>query len=147
MNQSDVHLLDLPNEMLISILRKLNNIDVLHSLLGINNYRLHALTESDVFTNILDFVTKSSTDDCYPISESILNRFCIDILPQISHKIKYLILEPLSMECILLATHYPNLTKLKLFNFRQETTLHYFTGKSLTYFSTNKFLLCFLRIR
>jgi hypothetical protein len=128
MNQSDIHFLDLPNEILITILRKLNNIDVLHSLLGITNYRLHTLAKSNVFTNALNFVTTSSADDCCSISEAMLNRFCIDILPQIGHNVKCFILEPLSMERILLATHYPNLTKLKLFNFRQDILLRYFTG-------------------
>ncbi len=129
MNQSDIHLLDLPNEMLIAILRKLNNIDVLHSLIGITNYRLHSLAKANVFTDTLNFVTKSSTGICCSINESVFNRFCIDILPRISHNVKCLILEPLSMERILLATCYSNLTKLKLFNFGQEIILRYFTSK------------------
>jgi len=138
MNRSDIHFLDLPNEMLIAILRKLNNIDVLHSLIGITNYRLHTLAKANVFTNTLNFVKTSSTDDCCSISESMLSQLCIDILPQIAYNVKCLILEPLSMERILLAAHYPNLTKLKFFNFGQEIRLRYFTGKHLTWSSINK---------
>jgi hypothetical protein len=131
MNQSDIHLLDLPNEMLIGILRKLNNIDVLYSLSGINNCRLYRLAIANIFTNTLNFVTATSNDNYNSISDPILDRFCVDILPQIGDNIKCLILEPLSMERILLATHYPNLTKLKIFNFGQDILLRYFTGNHL----------------
>ncbi|CAF3942622.1 unnamed protein product [Adineta steineri] len=34
------------------------------------------------------------------------------------------------MECILLASNYPNLTKIKLFNFKKEFILHYFANES-----------------
>jgi hypothetical protein len=128
MNQSDIHLLDLPNEMLIGILKKLNNIDVLYSLSGINHYRLYRLAIDNIFTNTLNFVTATSIDNYNSINDSMIDRFCVDILPQIGDNVKCLILEPRSMERILLATHYPNLTKLKLFNFGQDILLRYFTG-------------------
>jgi hypothetical protein len=49
MHQSDIHLRDLPNEILIIILKKLDNIDVPYSLFGINNKRLDILIEDDVY--------------------------------------------------------------------------------------------------
>ncbi|CAF4196491.1 unnamed protein product [Rotaria sp. Silwood2] len=55
MNQSDIDLLNLPNEILLVILKKLDNIDVLYSLFGINNKQLDILVEDGVFTNILNF--------------------------------------------------------------------------------------------
>ncbi|CAF2157621.1 unnamed protein product [Rotaria magnacalcarata] len=124
MNPSNVHLLDLPNEILLIILRKLNNIDVLHSLLDINNGRLDIFAQEKTFTNVLNFV---NTDNI-----SLIDRFCIYILPRIRHNIKYFILEPVFMERILLAAVYPNLTELKLFNFEQQIASKYFTGKHLT---------------
>ncbi|CAF0796065.1 unnamed protein product, partial [Rotaria sordida] len=120
MNQSDIHLLDLPNEILIIILKKLDNIDVLYSLFGINNERLDILVQDDVFINILNFVKTSFID-------SKLDRFCTVILPQKHYCVKKLILETTSLERILLAGNYPNLTSLELFNFRQETVSRYFT--------------------
>ncbi|CAF4381930.1 unnamed protein product, partial [Rotaria sp. Silwood2] len=39
----------------------------------------------------------------------MLDRFCLQILPEIHYKIKWLDLESSSMERILLATNYPNL--------------------------------------
>jgi hypothetical protein len=101
MNRSSVHLLDLPNEMLFNILNKLDNVDVLYSLLGINNERLDSITRQKTFSNIL-----------------ILHQLFITLL--------------VSMERILLATHYPNLTELQLFNFQRDSSLHYFTGKQVS---------------
>jgi len=63
MNQSDIHLLDLPDEILIIILKKLDNIDVLYSLFGVNNERLDRLVDDNVFTNILNFARTSSIID------------------------------------------------------------------------------------
>jgi hypothetical protein len=126
MNQFDIDILDLPNEILIIILKKLGNVDVLYSLFGINNQRIDTLISNDVFTNVLNFVITSIIDDK-------LDRFCIYILPKIHHCIKKLIVDVRSMEGILLAGNYPNLTCLELFNFGQETVFHYFPGKYLTY--------------
>jgi len=126
MNRFEVHFLDLPDEILLIILKKLNNIDVLYSLLNINNERLSILAQEKIFSNILNFVSidNISSIDCFKIE-----RFCIDILPKIHDNVKFLILKPVLMEPILLATDYPNLRKLKLFNFDQETVLQYFTSK------------------
>ncbi|CAF3560007.1 unnamed protein product [Rotaria socialis] len=120
MNQSDINFLDLPNEMLLTILKKLDNIDVLYSLFGINNKRLDILVQDGVFTNNLNFVTTSL------ITDEKFDRFCTYILPRSHHCVKKLILEATSMERILLAGDYPNLTYLELFNFKQEKVFHYF---------------------
>jgi hypothetical protein len=62
--------------ILIIILKKLDNIDVLYSLFGIKTKRIDTLLEDSVFTNILNFVkTLSITDDK-------LDRFCTYTLPQ-----------------------------------------------------------------
>jgi hypothetical protein len=125
MKQSHVHLLDLPNEMLFNILKKLDNVDILYSLFGINNKRLDSIIQDEIFCNSLNFT--SSVHET-TIIDSILGRFCNSILPRIQYNVKCLIVEPASMERILLATPYPNLTELKIFNFQQDTSLHYFTG-------------------
>ena len=128
MNKSKIHLLDLPNEILLIIMKKLDNINILYSLYGIKNKRLDILLQNDVFINTLNFVTSSS------ITDLKLDRFNSYILPRMHHCIKKLILETKSMECILLAGNYPTLTYLELFNFRQEIIFHYFTRKYLTCF-------------
>jgi len=55
MNQSNVGLLDLPNEILLIILKKLNNMHVLYSLLAVDNQRLDILAQENTFTNTLNF--------------------------------------------------------------------------------------------
>ena len=121
MSRSNVHLLDLPDELLLIILRKLSNIDVLYSLMNINNGRLDMLIREKTFSNTLNFVYIDNT--------SLIDRFSTDILPKIRHNIQYFILQPIFMERILLATVYPNLNALKLFNFDQQIALKYCTGK------------------
>jgi hypothetical protein len=115
--------MNLPDEILLIILKKLKNIDALYSLWNINNERLNILTQEKTFSNTLDFLSidnTSSTDQRKP------DRFCIDILPKIAHNMKCFIFEPVSMERILLTVDYSNLTELKLFNFKQEIALAYF---------------------
>jgi hypothetical protein len=121
MNRSNVHFLDLPNEMLFYILKKLENVDVLYSLFGINHDRLDSITREEIFSTTLNFASK--VDDTI-----ILGRFCNYILPRIHSNVKCLIVEPASMERILLASPYPNLTELKIYNFQRDNSLNYFTG-------------------
>jgi hypothetical protein len=130
MNQHNVHLFDLPNEILFLILKKLENVDVLYSLLGINNQRLDIIAQEQIFSNILNFVSiAQSTDEISSISDSILDRFRIDIIPRIYKNVKSLIVESVSMECIVGAGIYPNLIELKIFNFNKAIVSRYFMGK------------------
>jgi hypothetical protein len=130
MNEQNIHLLDLPIEILFIILKKLNNMDVLYSLLGINNQRLDFIVHDKIFSNILDFVSILSTDE---ISDRKLNRFCTEIIPRIHHNVKCLILDSVSIDRILPAADYPNLLQLKLFNFNKEIVSRYFKGNQFTY--------------
>ncbi|CAF0737255.1 unnamed protein product [Adineta steineri] len=123
MNRSNAHLLDLPDEILLFILKNLNNIDILYSLSDINNRRLNILAQEITSIDILKFV---SIDNI-----SIIGRFCNDILPRIHHNVKGFIFDPIFMERILLATDYPSLTKLTISHFQKEIALNYFTSKHL----------------
>ena len=130
MNPHDIHLLDLPNEILFLILRKLDNVDVLYSLLGVNNRRLEVVAQQDTFTNILDFACASRlTDEISPVPVLRLVRFCDLILPRIHINVRTLMVEAGSMEPILRAAIFPNLTQLKIYNFNQAIVSHYFKGK------------------
>ncbi|CAF1098655.1 unnamed protein product [Adineta steineri] len=122
MNRSNVHLLDLPDEILLLILKNLNNINVLYFLLDINNRRLNNLARENIFSNILKF---DSIDNI-----SIIDRFCNDILPRIRHNVKCFVFDAVFMERILLVTDYPNLTKLTICHFQQEIASNYFTNES-----------------
>ena len=127
-NNSKMCLLDLPNEILIKIFKNLSNMDILYSLTGIDVERLDLLVQSEIFTNTLNFVSNDSDTIC-SINDSILDRFCLNILPQIQHNVRYLIVEAGTMERILLAGEYPNLIKLKIFNLNEEILSQYLTGK------------------
>jgi hypothetical protein len=130
MNSHHAHILDLPNEVLFIILKKLDNIDVLYSLLGINNQRLDILVQERIFSTVLNFVSTAETNDkICSIPDSMLDRFCLSILPRVHENVKSLIVEPISMECILRAGDYPNLTELKLINFNKEIVSCHFIGK------------------
>ncbi|CAF3210945.1 unnamed protein product [Rotaria sp. Silwood2] len=127
MSRSNVNLLDLPDEILLLILKKLNNIDVLYSFIDVNNDHLNSLAREKIFSDTLNIVP---IDNVSAIDQQKLDRFCKVILPKIHDNVKCFILEPLSMECILLAADYPSLIELKLFNFTQEIYLNYFTNES-----------------
>ncbi|CAF5224876.1 unnamed protein product, partial [Rotaria magnacalcarata] len=113
--------------MLFNILKKLDNVDVLYSLAGINNERLDSITREETFSKILNLslVIRNTK-----IIDAVLDRFCNYILPRIHYNVKCLIVEPTSMERILLATDYPNLTELKIFNFQRDSSLRYFKDDS-----------------
>jgi len=129
MNCRQMKLLDLPNEILLLILKKLNNIDVLYSMFGVNDQQLDILLSANTFTNTLNFVLTTTNDDITSLPDGIVNRLCKNILPKIDQTIKYLILDSLSMKIILQAANYPNLTQLKLFNFNDKIVEEYFKGK------------------
>ena len=129
-NNSKMHFLDLPNEILVKIFNNLSNMDVLYSLIGIGVERLDLLVQSEMFTNTLNFVSSESDMIC-SINDSLLVRFCLKILPQIQHNVRFLIVEVGNMERILLAGEYPNLIKLKIFNLNEEILSRYLTGKEM----------------
>jgi hypothetical protein len=129
MNQSNVGLLDLLNELLLMILKKLDNMDVLYSLLNVDNQRLEFIVRENTFTNTLNFVITTPHENNFSLPDWKVNPFCINILPKIHHNVKCLILDSVSMERILRATDYPNLTELKLCNFNGKIVSRYFTGK------------------
>jgi hypothetical protein len=137
MAYSCVQLNDLPAEVLMIIFKELPNIAVLYSLIGVNK-RLNKIVHDTIFTNCLTLMTfvsshlivrKSiSSYFIYPLPDPVLDRFCLQILPEIHDKIKSLYLEPSSIERIL-AINYPNLVGLGLFNIQEERAIHHFSGK------------------
>jgi hypothetical protein len=127
MNQSNLHLLDLPTEILFMIMKKLDNMDVLYSLLDVKNQQLDIIAQDNTFTNTLNFIFTTSTDEIFSPNDTIIDRFCINILPRIHHNVKCLVIDSLFVERIFRVADYPNLTQLKLFNFNINSA-HYFRG-------------------
>lgn len=121
-------LTSVPDEILLLILNKLTNIEVLYSLIGVN-IRLDKLSSDAMFTEHLTLMKRSTNDIISSLDSSMLDRFCSEILPRINRQIKWLNLESLSMKCILLAADYPNLYGLSLFNIDYETVVRLCDGK------------------
>ncbi|CAF1473128.1 unnamed protein product [Adineta steineri] len=88
------------------------------------------IIKEKTFTNTLTFVLTTITGNVLSIDDLIVDRFCINILPKIDYNIKSLILESQSMERILLAANYPNLTELKLYNVNDHIISRHFTAES-----------------
>ncbi|CAF1508421.1 unnamed protein product [Adineta steineri] len=99
--------------------------DVLYSLIGVE--RLGLLAQDEIFTNTLNF----DFTDNYSINEAMLNRFCNSILPQIQYHVKCLVLETTTMDRILRAGVYSNLTQLKIFNYDASIFSHCCTDELL----------------
>jgi len=124
-----VKLDDLHDEILMYIFKKLNNDEVLYSLMGVNQ-RLNRIVHDKIFTRHLCLLEYCSVDNStFPLSNPILDRFCSKILPEIRHQIETLYLKGISIEPVLHATNYPNLNNLGLsdIHFRQAISL--FIGK------------------
>lgn len=103
------------------LLKKLENIEVLNSLIGVNE-RFNRIGGDLMFTSHLSLLTCSSNNSCYhPLPEPMLNRFCLQISPEIHKKVNWLDLESTSMERIL-AMNYPNLNRLGLYGMKVEKT-------------------------
>jgi len=119
MNHSTVNILALCDEMLLAIFNKLNNIDVLYSLIGVNQ-KLDRLARDISFTQSIDLLTISSNKDNHSRTNSILERFCFDILAPIRHNIECFTLDPLSIHRVLSIVNYPKLHKLTLINLQYE---------------------------
>ncbi len=129
MKYSFVQLMNLSDEILLIIFKKLNNDEILYSLMNIN-IRLNQIIRDSIFTNKISLLRyNSSLDFTSVLPDKVLDRFCSQILPRIHDKIKWLNLETLSMERILLVADYPNLRQLEIFLMNEETDLQLFTGK------------------
>jgi hypothetical protein len=127
-----VQLLDLPDELLLIILRKLHCVDKLYSLEGINK-RLDEMVFSKCNTKIIDLANSFMDNDVYLTFDIILDRFCSHILPRIGHNVKSLILQQIFMERVLLACEYPDLHILTIFDFQADSVLRHLKGMNITY--------------
>ncbi len=128
MEDSFIQLSDLPDEILLIILKNLHNVEVLYSLINVNK-RLNTIVNDSIFVKYLTLRTFFFNGLLYQLTDTILDRFCLEILPKIHDKIEFLSLESSSMKRILLLTNYPNLYGIGLYDLTTETAKDLFTGK------------------
>jgi len=62
----------------------------------------------------------------YPLTDEVLERFCLEILPKIHHRIEWLTVESLSMERIFLVCVYPILLQLDFASIHREALTRIF---------------------
>ncbi|CAF1559442.1 unnamed protein product [Rotaria magnacalcarata] len=114
MKHSTIQLDDLPDEILMMIFKNMCQVDVLYSLIDVNQ-RLTTIVHDPIFTNHVTLLNHLSDGSICSLTDSMLDQFCSQILPKMNHKIKCLHLESSSMERILLAANYPSLDGLSLY--------------------------------
>lgn len=132
-HSTTITLLDLPDEILLMILKKLDNIDVLYSFLGVN-MKLDRFARSMIFTKSLNFTKESCNED----NSSKFNRFCINILPQIEQNVQSITLDASLLERVLYIIDYPQLRKITLTNLRLELASRLMNGMFFSIMNNGK---------
>jgi hypothetical protein len=130
-----LNILDLPDEILLIILKKINTIDLLHSLVDVNQ-RFDRLAFDSLNVRDLDMSNVMNINSLYDqasIDIPVLARICEKILPRIHHQVHKLSVEQHSMPQILLAGNYPQLYSLSLINFQEEILYQYLTGMAFSF--------------
>ena len=128
MTHSTVHLLDLSDEILLIIMSKISNLDVLHSLMETCE-KLDRLARDRVHTRSVGFTETTSNGQIRSLSDEMLDRLCENILPRIHQNIECITVESSSIRPIFQSIEYPKLFKLILPEFDLESASKYFDGK------------------
>ena len=139
-----MNLLDLPDEILLLILKKLNVVETLDQQCGFHS-QLDRILFDDIYVRELDWTIKCWDESISPMDDLVIDRVCKDILPRINEKIIELTLEPNSIERVLHAVHYPNLSSLSLRNFSRKTLIEHLTSNVDLFFQSNNCSITFLR--
>ena len=119
---------DLPDELLLIILKRLSPIERLYSFAGVS-HRFDALVASPSNTSGLELYDEPEKTKIQPLSEARLDRFCSTILPRIQHNIEALALHSSSVERILSACPYPIIHKLSIWFQDADVVLRCLEGK------------------
>ena len=125
-----LNILDLPDEILLIICNKMNMIDVLYSLVDVNQ-RFDRLVLDPFTIRNLDMTNRtfaSTYNPTFSIDEKIFSKICDQILYRISDQINGFTIEQNSMNRILSAANYSQLYSLSLVNFEAQILNQYLTG-------------------
>ncbi|CAF1445879.1 unnamed protein product, partial [Rotaria magnacalcarata] len=101
-------IVDLPDEILVTIFKKLHHFDVLYLLVGVNK-KLDNVACDVTFTRSIDLTTISLDKANDSRINSILNRFCIEILPRIQKRMECLTIQACFLQRVYHANDYVNL--------------------------------------
>ncbi|CAF4344834.1 unnamed protein product [Rotaria socialis] len=131
-NNNQKNILDLPNEILFIIFKKLNMVDVLYSLVDVTQ-RFDQIILNPLYICNLDMTTmtmKSCFEFIYSIDNKVLDRICKTILHRIHHQVNELTVEQHSMERVLHTINYPALHSLSFIDFQEDVLLKYLTDNT-----------------
>lgn len=126
-------LLDLPDEILLMIVRQMAVVDAFRSLMDVAP-RLRRLTFDPLHIRALDlteaaiaqFLCKRTPS----IDSQLLSTICHEVLPEIHHHVHHLTLDHCSVSDVLAAGSYPRLSSLTLRNCDVDLLHRSLTGKS-----------------
>ncbi|CAM4981717.1 unnamed protein product [Rotaria socialis] len=113
MNNSIVRIVDLPDEILVTIFKKLHHFDVLYSLVGVNK-KLDNVACDVTFTRSIDLATISLDKADDSRINAILDRFCIEILPRIQKRMECLTIQACFLQRVYHASDYVNLRSITI---------------------------------
>ena len=113
MDSSRKNIVDLPDEVLVTIFKKLANTDILYSLIGVNQ-KLEKVACDITFTKTIDLIKTLSNKSMNSKVNAILDRFCFQVLPRIHEDVECFAVQGSIFQRILQASSYPNLHKLIL---------------------------------
>ena len=125
------HLLDLPDEILLLILKELPMVDILSFLADVHP-RLHGLAHDFLYIRRLDLTglstIKSRCSDLCPTADEVQSRLVTKTLPRLHSQVRHLTVESDSIKEIIAAATYPQLSSLSLRHFQEEFLRHCLTG-------------------
>ena len=130
-SKKEKNLLDLPNEILLIIMKKLNMVDVLYSLVDVNQ-RLNQLVFNPSYIGIVDLTCLNEDlflDRIYSIDSYVDKRVCQNVLPRINDQVNELIIDQHSIESVLHTTDYPQLDSLSLIDIDENFFFNLLRGK------------------
>ena len=130
-----VNLVDLPSEILLIIMKKLNMVDVLYSLLDVTQ-RWNDLILNPLYVRRLDLtsVTVTPSDDWIcSTDDRIVEQLCRHVLPIISDQVKTLRVDQHILGRVLHASNYPQLDSLELIDIDDQFLFKFMQGKSFVF--------------
>lgn len=127
MVDSNAQLMNLPDELLLIILKKLDSINVLCSLMGLNTH-LDEIICDPCFTTEINLI-KPNDDQTSGQVETWIDQLRQRVLPAIHRRVRWLKVESTWLERLLVVGDYPSLSQLDIFIPNEEPILP-FSGES-----------------
>jgi hypothetical protein len=131
-NRNSLNLLDLPNEILLIIIKQLNMVDVLYSLVDVTE-RLDQLILNPIYIRILDMTCMKMKLHSYRIyltDNHVCERICQNVLSRINDQVNELIIDQPSIERVLHTIDYPQLHSLSLIHVDETSFFDFLKGNS-----------------